>query len=49
MWCECRTNGSNANKKENSGSHENKDNFGTDLGPKTSRIPEHKIWGVIRP
>ena len=29
--------------------HGNKDNFGTDLGPKTSRIPEHRIWGVIRP
>ena len=27
----------------------NKDRFGTDLGSKTSRIPEHEIWGVIFP
>ena len=29
--------------------HGNKDRFGTDLGSKTSRIPEHEIWGVIWP
>ena len=27
--------------------HGNKDNFERDSGPKTSRIPEHRIWGVI--
>ena len=29
--------------------HGNKDRFGTDLGSKTSRIPEHMFRGVIRP
>ena len=29
--------------------HGNKDMFGTDLGSKTSRIPEHDIWGVMWP
>ena len=29
--------------------HGNKDRFGTDLGSKTSRIPEHEIWVLYGP